>query len=109
MSVKRILSGCNQTDLDICNAVQIPTPGCAAGGGQHIVIPGDYLARIALGQEVPGCTYSRFEIDLSLYVSDRVQLQIAIPAVVNLLTAAQQTEVPLLITKINAAVIVVGT
>lgn len=106
MTTKIIASGANQTDIDICNAVQVPTPGCSGGAGRHIVIPGDFLARIAIGQNVPGCTYSKLEEDGSLFVNDRVQLQISIPAIVQTLTPGQQTEVPLFVTKINSAVIV---
>jgi len=105
MSLKRI-SGANTTDVDIANAVQLPSHGCDAGGGLHIVIPDDWQERIAAGQHVPGCTYSRLEADGSMEVSDFVQRQIAIPAVVQSLTPAQQLEAPAFVSKINSGVVI---
>lgn len=95
-----------QADADVCNALDPPKIGAQAGGGIHVAISPDFAARIALGQEVPGCTYSHVESDGSLYVSPQVQAQIAIPAVVNGLTPQLQIESAALITKLAAAVVV---
>lgn len=92
-----------QADVDLCNALEPPTSGCNAGGGVHIAIPPDFAVRIAAGQDVPGCTYSKMAADGSLTVSARGQTQILISAIVNLLTVPLQLEVPLLITKLAAA------
>lgn len=103
MTTKILLSGAIQADVDIANAVEIPTHGCDAGSGIHIIIPADWQAQIAAGNDVPGCTYSKMAADGSLTVSTRVQAQILISAIVNLLTVPLQLEVPLLIVKLAAA------
>lgn len=102
---KQVLAAA-QTDADVCNALQPPVRGCDAGPGLHIIIPPDFVARIALGQEVPGCTYSHLETDGSLLVSDRVQSQIAIPAVVNTLSAPLQVSATALVAKLSIAAVV---
>lgn len=106
MPVKIITSGAAQADADVCNALSPPTKGCSAGGGLHIVIPLDWQARIAAGQDVPGCTHVHLEQDGSLYVDDRAQLQLATPSAVNALTAAQQLQAAALSTKLAAVVVV---
>jgi len=95
-----------QLDADVCNALEPPRAGCHAGAGMHVVIPLDFAARIALGQEIPGCSYARLEVDGSLYVSDTAQAQLALPAVVNALPSAQKIEAPLLVIKLSTAVTV---
>lgn len=104
MTTKQV-STAIQVDADVCNAVDPPKAGSPAGAGVHIVIPGNFASLIAQGQEVPGCTYAHLEPDGSLYVSSTVQTQLAIPAVINALPAAQQIEAPLLVTKLTTAVV----
>lgn len=108
MTVKLIVNA-TQADADLCNALEPPSSGCNAGGGVHIVIPPDFAARIAAGQDVPGCTYYKPASDGSLTVDDRVQSQIAIPAVVNALSAPLQSQAASLVTKLATAVVVVGS
>jgi hypothetical protein len=98
--------GAIQVDADVCNALDLPKAGAQGTRGIQIAIPPDFAARIAAGQEVPGCTYSHIEPDGSLYVSDTVQAQLAVPAVVNALPTAQKIEAPLLVTKLATAVVV---
>lgn len=102
----KLIAVATQADADVCNALVPPVPGCNAGGGIHIVIPPDFAARIAAGQEVPGCSYAHLEADGSLIVSDRVVAQIAVPAVVNALSAPQQAEAAALNAKLATAVVV---
>jgi hypothetical protein len=102
---KQILAP-TQADADICNLVVVPVAGCHAGSGVHVTIPPDYVARITLAQDVPGCTYSHIEWDGSLLVVDRCIARLATPAVVNALTVPQQAEAVLLNTKLSTAVVV---
>lgn len=106
MSTKQITSAATQGFCDVSNAVAPPVAGCNAGAGIHILIPPDFVARVAAHQEVPGCTYSHLEQDGSLYVTDAVQAQLAIPAVVNALSPPLQTQAALLTTALQTAVVV---
>jgi hypothetical protein len=84
----KVVSSATQTDANVCNALVPPTRGADAGGGIHIVIPANFAALIAQGVDVPGCTYARVEADGTLVVSDQVQAQLAVPADVKSLPAA---------------------
>jgi hypothetical protein len=108
MSAK-IVAAAIQADVDVCNALEPPVKGCHAGSGIHIVIPPDFVARIAAAQDVPGCSYARLDADGSLYVDSRAQAQIAIPAVVSALSAPLQGQATALIAKLAAAAIVPGS
>jgi len=101
---KRIAAGAVQLDADVCNAVDPPVRGCHAGAGLHIDIPADWAARIAAGQQVPGCSYHTLALDGSLVVSDTAIAQVAKPAVSNALPAPLKAEAPLLVTKLATAV-----
>lgn len=105
MAIKTI-TGAVQTDADICNAFDPPTAGMHIGGGLHVVIPADWATRIAAGKAVAGCTYAAVQPNGSLTVTDVVQTKLAIPAEVNKLTPAQQTEAVAMQTKVQAAVAV---
>jgi hypothetical protein len=84
----KVIASAVLADASVCNALQPPTRGASAGGGVHIVIPANFAALIAAGQDVPGCTYARVEADGTLVVSDQVQAQLAVPADVKSLPAA---------------------
>ena len=103
---KQIASTAVQADVDLLNIVDPPSKGCPAGRGVQIDIPPDWQARIALGQVVPGCTQHHIEQGGSLYVTDRAVAQLLIPAVVNSLSAPQQSQVALLNAKLAVAQIV---
>lgn len=109
MNVRRIVAAA-QADADICNALDPPVIGTNVGGGAHVVIPGDWQARIALGQDVPGCQYHRIEtagpFAGGMTISPVAQVQLATPAVVNALTAPQQTQAAALNVKLVTAVVV---
>lgn len=108
MTTKNV-AGAIQADANVCNALELPVKGVHAGGGLHLVIPPDFTTRITLGQDVPGCTYSRVEVDATMFVDDRVQALIAIPAIVNALSSPLQLQAALLITKLALAVAVTGS
>lgn len=99
--------------MDVCNALVPPTQGCSAGA-LRLNIPVDFAARIATGQQVPGCTYASLQpatdaggLPLTvLAVSDQIQAQLAIPAVVNALSAPLQTQAAALTTALQTAVVV---
>lgn len=91
-----------QADADLCNALELPSKGCQAGGGLQLTIPIDWQARVAAGQDVPGCTYAK-PIAGSLYVDDFTQQQLAIPAVISALTAPQQAQAAALNAKLATA------
>lgn len=110
MTVKLIVNA-TQADADLCNALEPPSSGCNAGGGVHIVIPPDFAARIAAGQDVPGCTYARLEpqvddtgkvVGTALAVSDIVQAKAVDANVTKKLTAQQQADAAALATKLAA-------
>ena len=105
MPGKNILSGATQADADLCNIVDPPTIGVHAGGGVHVAIPGDWQTRIAAAQQVPGCTYYS-PIAGTLPVSAFCVAQLALPAVVNALTAPQQTQAAALNVKLSTAQVV---
>lgn len=99
----KIVANCSQNDCVICNTFELPTSGCAAGAGVHITIPADFATRIASGQDVPGCTYSRLEPDGSLWVTANVEAQLNIPAqVLTLQAGAIRGEAASLLAKLNA-------
>ena len=100
------VSSAVQGDADVCNALSPPTQGCHAGAGIHVVIPADWQARIAAGQDVPGCSYAHLEPDGSLFVDATVNAKIAVPANVSALSPTLQTEAAALQTKLAAAVII---
>lgn len=102
---KELLNTATQADADLCNAVDPPVLGCPAGAGIQIVFPVDWQARIAAGQLVPGCTYHQTNSGV-LFVSDRAAAQLAIPAVVNTLTAPQQLQAAALNTKLQTAQVI---
>lgn len=95
-----------QGDADVCNALSPPTKGCHAGSGIHIVIPSDWQARIAAGQEVPGCSYAHLEPDGSLFVDANVNAKIAVPANINALSAPLQAEAAALQAKLATATVI---
>lgn len=105
MTVKQIVLA-TQAEADLCNALAPPAKGCNAGGGVHIVIPPDWQALIAAGQDVPGCTYHRLDADGSLVVSDQAQARLAVPAVVNALPAPLQATAPALTAALATAVVI---
>lgn len=105
MSTKQITAAV-QAEADICNLLDPPKAGVPAGAGIHIFIPVDFIARVALGQSVPGCTYASLEPDGTLYVSDTAQAQLAIPAAVQALTPQQQTQAAVLQTALLTAIVV---
>ena len=41
------------------------------------MIPSDWAERIAVGHDVPGCTYAKVELDGSVLVSDVAQAELA--------------------------------
>lgn len=101
---KFIASGAIQSDADVCNAIEPPSAGCPAGGGLQLAIPGDWQARIALGQDVPGCTYYK-PIAGSMVVDDLTQARLATPAIVNALSAPQQAQAAALNAKLATATV----
>jgi len=103
---KDIQSGAVQLDADVCNAVDPPTQGCHAGGGIHLAIPSDWQARIAAGQQVPGCTYYTLFNGDELAVSDLTIAKLAIPAIVNALSAPLKAQAALLNVKLATAQVV---
>lgn len=105
----KLIASATQSDADLCNALEPPVPGCNAGGGLHIVIPPDFAARIAAGQDVPGCTYAKPAADGSLTVDDRVQVQLAVPAVVNALPAPIQANIAAFNAKLATSVTVTAS
>ncbi|HEY6824148.1 MAG TPA: hypothetical protein VI195_06885 [Steroidobacteraceae bacterium] len=104
---KTIQTGAVQADADLCNAIDPPTQGCAAGGGIHVAIPGDWLTRIQAAQPVPGCTYHALLDDghgvLSLVVSDAAIRSLGIPAIVNALPGPLKAQAALLNAKLASA------
>lgn len=100
---KRITAGAVQLDADTCNAVDAPVQGCHAGGGLHVAIPGDWQARIAAGQQVPGCSYHAIDVTGGLTVSDFAIAQLSIPAIVNALPAQLKAQAALLAVKLSTA------
>lgn len=109
MTVKRIAAAV-QVDADLCNALDPPVIGTHIGAGIHVTIPGDWQARILAGQDVLGCQYHRIEtagpFAGNMTVSPVVQAQLATPAVVNALTAPQQTQAAALNAKLSTAQVV---
>ncbi len=103
MSPKTISSGAVQADVDVANALQPPTRGCDAGGGVHVVIPADFLTRIAAAQDVPGCSYARLDPGGSMFVSDATQAQVVGPNAFTSLPVPLRPQLALFIAKINAA------
>lgn len=107
---KLIATAATQADADVCNAVDPPARGCHAGEGLHVVIPADWQARILAGQQVPGCTYHTLQAEGlastldALTVSDSVVAQLAIPAVVNALSAPLKAQATLLQVKLLTAI-----
>jgi len=104
MTIKTI-SGATQADADLCNVLDPPSKGCHAGGGIHVTIPPDWQARIAAGQDVPGCSYYRVAENGTIAIADQVPMQLAIPAVIAALTPPQQAEAATLTTKLSVAVV----
>ena len=102
MAALKVIAGAIQADVDIANAVEPPTKGCPGSLGLQVTQPADWQARIAAGDDVPGCTYAAMGMGNTLAVSARVQERILISAVVNLLSNPLQLEVPLLILKLAA-------
>lgn len=107
----KVIASATQADANLCNALDPPTPGCNAGGGVHIQIPPDFAARIAAGQDVPGCTYARLEpqvddtgkpIGTVLAVSDAVQAKAVDANETKKLTAQQQADAAALAAKLAA-------
>lgn len=84
----KVIVSATPADVQLCNQLEPPVAGCPAGGGIHVVVPDDWQAWIAAGQDVPGCSYARIDADGSLIVTDVVQAQLAIPAVAQALPAA---------------------
>lgn len=91
---KLITSGAIQEDADCCNYIDPPVQGCHAGGGLHVVIPADWQARIAAGQQVPGCSYHALQLGIppsqgmpgpldALLVSTFVDTQLHVPGFIN--------------------------
>lgn len=102
----KLLAAATAADAQVCNALVPPLSGCNAGGGIHIVIPPDFAARIAAGQDVPGCTYAQVQADGSLQVDDRTQALLATPAAVQALAPALQTKAAALTSELATAVTV---
>ena len=102
MPSKSISSGAVQADADLCNAVDLPTLGCHAGGGLHVNIPGDWQTRIAAAQAVPGVTYYSVAGGV-LVVSAYCSAQLAIPAVVSALSVGLQAQAALIAIKLSTA------
>jgi len=100
------VSSAVQGDADVCNALSLPTQGCHAGAGIHVVIPADWQARIAAGQDVPGCSYAHIESDGSLFVDAIVNTMIAVPANINALSAPLQAKAAALQAKLSIAIII---
>ena len=106
--MKFIQSGAVQLDADVCNNINPPVRGCHAGGGIHVAIPPDWAARILAGQVVQGCSYyqllTQTNGDISLLVDDFAIGQLAIPAIVNGLSAPLKAQAGLLQAKLATAV-----
>jgi len=102
--MKLIQSGAVQLDADVCNNIDPPARGCHAGPGAHVVIPADWQARILAGQQVPGCSYYSLDGTDSLLVGNNAIAQLAIPAIVNGLSAPLKAQVALLQTKLASAI-----
>jgi hypothetical protein len=108
----KVISGATQTDADIANAMDSPVAGVHVGPGIHVVIPEDFAARIAAGQDVAGCNYVRPNpqidntgktTDTLLMVTDAVQAKLVVPAEVSKLSAPLQTAIPALSAKLVTA------
>lgn len=95
------IASATPADAALCNQLEPPARGVNVGGGIHVVIPDDWQARIAAGQDVPGCSYARIDADGSLVVSDVVQAQLAVPAIAQALPAASVADLD---TKLAVAV-----
>jgi hypothetical protein len=105
MPSKLVSSGAVQADADLCNVVEPPVSGCHAGGGVHVVIPPDYVARIQGGQSVAGCTYYSL-IGASLFVSANCSALLGNGPFVLTLTAPQQAQAALLNVKLSTAQVI---
>lgn len=75
----RQIKSATKADVDLLNQIEPPTRGVHAGGGIHVDIPADWAARIANGEEVPGCTYAKLQSDGSLLIDDLVQVELQKP------------------------------
>jgi hypothetical protein len=106
MSNKQVLSGVVQADIDISNTYDPPKAGAQGTHGAQIAIPPDFAARVALGQEVPGCTYTHLEPDGSLYVSATCLSAMVGPSALTSLAAGLRPSLPVYITKVNAGQVV---
>lgn len=108
---KLIQAGATQLDADVCNNIDPPVIGCHAGAGLHVTIPGDWQARILAGQQVPGCSYHTLQPEVgtatidALVVTSAAVTQVAIPAVVNALSAPLKAQAALLQTKLASAIV----
>jgi len=96
MTIKRIKAA-SKADVDLVNSIAPPVRGAHAGSGIHVDIPADWAARIASGEDVPGCTYAKPQADGSLLIDDLVQAELVKPGreaiwakVVDIAAAAQQ-------------------
>lgn len=122
MKMPKVISGATQADADIANALDPPVAGVHVGtaipGVRHVVIPPDFAARIAAGQDVPGCNYHKIQpvfmvgtgvqVDTVLVVSDAAQTKLAIPAEVSKLPAPLQAQCSALATKLASGTVVVA-
>jgi hypothetical protein len=105
MASKLVSSGAVQADADLCNAIDPPVSGCHAGGGIHVVIPPDFVARIQGGQSVPGCTYYAI-VSGGLFVTDRAVSLLGNGPFVSGLLPGQQAQAALLNVKLSTAQVV---
>jgi hypothetical protein len=55
----KIITEATQAHADVCNLLEKPIRGTPVGRGPHVVIPDDWEARIARGENVPGCQYAK--------------------------------------------------
>jgi hypothetical protein len=106
MSAKKVLSGVVQADVDISNNYDPPKAGAQGSIGVQVVIPVDFAARVALGQDVEGCTYTRVEADGSLYVTPVCIAAMVGPNAITSLAAGLRPSLPAYITKVNAGQVV---
>lgn len=104
----RLVANANPLDASICNAFDPPVAGCPSGGGIQITIPPDFAARIAAGQDVPGCSYAHVEPDGSLVVSSVVQAKLANAIQIQSLSPQQQAEAPAFLQAVKASAVTPG-
>jgi len=86
--LKRIPNGSPPADAVLSRALEPPTRGVHIGPGAHVVIPANWLALCMANADVPGCNNATVDGGGAMYVSERVQSQVAIDAIADAAAAA---------------------